>query len=266
MNLLDDNSIQKMSYPDFIGAMELENTSLLGEFAVDYWISKANINEQSKVLEIACSTGYNLRKCAVKSKSSGVGIDISKSSIQNALKKTKQENLNHQIQFQIGNAEKMSFSKNSFTHVISGMSFSFIQDREQALRDAARVLRPQGYLLTAIVYYKEKPSVKIINEVEEVFGFRPCDSWNYDWWKNFFSKFFILKNEISIINAKTEIKNQSSLRDEIFDYVFNSSHKFENCRKEIKNLCAERLFKIHQTIRNHGRHQVGKLQVWRLKN
>ena len=264
MNLADYNFIQKMSYPDFIGAMELENTSLLGEFGIDYWIFKANINEHSKILEIACSTGYNLRTCSMKTKASGVGIDLSKPSIQCALKKTEQEKMDSRIQFQVGNAEKLSFLENSFTHVISGMSFAFIQHRERALEEAVRVLCQKGRLLTAVLYYNKKPSIKMIDEVEEVFGFRPCDSWSYKWWKTFFCKFFILKNEISILK-KEEIKSQSSLRAEVFDYVFNSSHRFEKCGKEIKNLCAERLFKIHQTIKKHNKYQVGKLQVWELR-
>ena len=265
MNLFTDNQIKKMSYPDFIGAMGLENTSLLGDFAVDYWISNASINKTSKILEIACSTGFNLRQCAIKVLSSGIGIDTSEPSIQCALEKSRQEQLNNNLHFQVENATKLPFSKNSFTHVIAGMSFAFIQHREKALKEASRVLCPQGYLLTAILYYKEKPTIQLLDEIEKVFSFRPCNSWNYNWWKTFFSKLFTLKNEVSVINTKTVTKSESTLKEEIFQYVFNNNHKLKKYEKKIKVACAERLFNIHQTIRKHSQYQTGKIQVWSLR-
>jgi len=78
---LSVNDIKTMNYPDFIGTLGLENISLAGDFTVDYWISKSNINEKSKILEIACSTGFNLRYCILKTGAMGIGIDTSRASI-----------------------------------------------------------------------------------------------------------------------------------------------------------------------------------------
>ncbi len=263
MDILNKDQIIKMNYPDFIGAMGIENTSLLGSFAVDYWISKSNINKESKILELACSTGFNLRTCVLKTQSTGIGIDISKSSIESATDKMKKEGLDSKVQFQVEKAENLSFPDNSFTHVISGLSFAFIKHRDKALNEVIRILHSEGYLLTSVLYYKDQPSVNLLDKVEAAFGFRPCDSWNYNWWKKFFSKSFVLKNEISVINTKF-LNNYSSSK-QISDYVFHENPRLKKCTKEIKEVCAERLLKIHETIAENSKYQIGKLQVWRLK-
>lgn len=200
MNPLNTDQVKRMSYADFIGIMSLENVSLAGDFTVDYWVSKAGINENSSILEIACSTGFNIRNCVLKTGASGIGIDTSKNSIESAREKSR---LHKKIQFEVGNAERLRFASNSFTHVISGMGFSFIRGRNKALKEVARVLLPRGRLLTATPYYKTKPTVDLLNKVKKVFSFRPLLSWNYEWWFAFFSQFFTLKHEVSVVKAVT---------------------------------------------------------------
>ena len=53
--MLTTKKIKRLSYPEFMGALDLENISLGGSFAVDYWIHSSKIDKKSKVLEIACS-------------------------------------------------------------------------------------------------------------------------------------------------------------------------------------------------------------------
>ena len=264
MKPLTVDEIKTMSYPDFIGILGLENISLAGDFTVDYWISKSNLNKESKVLEIACSTGFNLRHCILKTKARGIGIDISKTAIDCAQEITEKSGIDDRIQFKVGNAECLKVDSKSFTHVISGMSFAFIEKKDKALKEVARLLLPGGYLLTATPYYKKKPSTELLHQIEKVFGFRPADTWNYDWWNSFFSQFFILTHEISIIRSIPMV-NEKVLKNQILEYIITGDHRLKNSTLEIKNICAERLLEIHLTINENARYQVGSLQVWQLK-
>jgi len=262
MNPLSADQVKKMSYADFIGIMSLENVSLAGGFTVDYWVSKACINKKSRVLEIACSTGFNIRNCVFKTGASGVGVDVSQNSIESAREKS---HLHKKIQFKVGNAEHLRFASNSFTHVISGMGFSFIKGRDKALKEVARVLLPRGRLLTATSYYKMKPTVDLLNKVEKVFSFRPLPSWNYDWWFDFFSQFFTLKHEVSVVKAVTPM-NYEKLKKSVSEYVLNGNHRMKNYSPEVKKACIERLVEIHLTLNENTRCQTGNLQVWELRS
>ena len=264
MKITSAQQIKQMSYPDFIGAIGLENTSLSGDFAVDYWIHNSYINQSSKILEIACSTGFNLRQCAIKTGARGVGVDISETSIKSAKEKSIKEEVNDKIQFKLENVEHLSFTEKSFSHVIAGMSFVFIQKRDKALQEVARVLAPGGHLLTATVYYKNTPSVVLLDKVEKVFGFRPATEWNYPWWQNFFSRFFSLKCEVSIIKTVPASEN-NLLKNKVFKYILNENHKLKQSPIEVKKACADRLMEIQLTGNENALHQIGKIQVWQKK-
>ena len=128
------------------------------------------MSKESKVLEIACSTGFNLRHCILKTKAIGIGIDISKTAIDCAQEITEKSGIDDRIQFKVGNAECLKVDSKSFTHVISGMSFAFIEKKDKALKEVARLLLPGGYLLTATPYYKKKPSTELLHQIEKVFN------------------------------------------------------------------------------------------------
>lgn len=257
---LSPADIKSMSYPDFIGVMGLENITLGGEFSIDYWISKSHIGKDSMILETACSTGFNLRKCVNKTMAYGVGIDKSKPSIQYAIQKSMEEEINKRVCFQVGNTGNLPFSFNSFTHVISGMSFAFIEKKYKTLEEIQRVLVPEGYLLVTTPFYKQLPEGDFLNKSKNIFDLKVSFFWGYREWNKFFSTFFILKDEVSLISPAKE----HFLKEEVFDYVLNGSHNLQNSSLEVKQICARRLWDIHLTINKNARYQMGKLQVWQL--
>ncbi len=248
MNTLTTEKIKRLSYPEFMGVLGLENTSLGGSFAVDYWIHNSKMNKKSKVLEIACSTGFNLRNCILKTKAFGIGIDVSKKSIEYAKKTVKNEKIKNNIQFKVEDAEGLSFSSKNFTHVISGMSFAFFTRANKVLKEVSRVLAPAGYLLTATPYYIKKPPFKLLDKIEKTLGFRPSDSWDYNWWKKFFSRFFLLQDELSIVSSNSK-ESITSLRKKIFSYIFNNNHQIRESEFVVKTACAERLYSNCPTLK-----------------
>ncbi len=258
--LLSAADIQTMSYPDFIGAMGLENTTLGGGFSVDYWISKSKMHKYSKVLEIACSTGFNLRKCTGKVQACGVGIDKSKLSVQCAIKKSMEEKTDRRIQFQVGDVEKLPFPLNYFNHVIAGMGFAFIDQKYKVLEEVCRVLKPQGYLLTVTSVYKTKPEKAFLKKIKNTFDLKLPDGWGYREWHRFFSTFFILKDEMSLVFPAKGY----SFKKEVFDYALHGDHNLQHSSLEVKQACAKRLLDIHLIINKNIVCQVGKVQVWQL--
>ena len=81
--------IQNMSYTDFVGFINQWNV-LPGAFnTLSKWAVFSNLNEKSKVLEIACTTGFSSRELAIMSNCSGKAFDISERSIGSAIENKK---------------------------------------------------------------------------------------------------------------------------------------------------------------------------------
>ncbi|MBC6416152.1 MAG: hypothetical protein GDA46_07220 [Bdellovibrionales bacterium] len=108
-NELTIEKVKNLSYPEFIGILGLENTA--NTFAVDYWMHNSKINKKFKVLEMAFSTGFNIRNCVLKIRAFGIGIDTSKESIESAKFKIQKDTIKNNIQFKFENAENLSLKK-----------------------------------------------------------------------------------------------------------------------------------------------------------
>ena len=81
--------IKKMSYTDFVGLINQWNV-LPGAFnTLSKWKIFSNLNKNSNILEIACTTGFSSRELAIMSKCSGKAFDISQNSINAAIENKK---------------------------------------------------------------------------------------------------------------------------------------------------------------------------------
>ena len=86
MEKITSNDIKKMSYTDFVGFINQWNV-LPGAFnTLSKWAAFSNLNEDSEILEIACTTGFSSRELALISNCRGKAFDISKRSIDAAIK------------------------------------------------------------------------------------------------------------------------------------------------------------------------------------
>lgn len=104
-----------------------------------------DIPENPRSLDIGCGTGYSsfeLEKLC-NHKGTFYGIDISHKSIEHAVKNAKSRGCKN-ISFEIGDAENLRFPDSYFDLVIGNMSFQFIPDKQKALSEVFRVLRPGG--------------------------------------------------------------------------------------------------------------------------
>ena len=176
-----------LNYPDFIAATSQENTPPGASDTVARWLSVSGLNPHSRVLDLACSTGWASRQLHRQSGCEAVGIDISEKSIHVAQRKSSGR---PKLSYRTGNAQELPFEDNSFTHIAAGCTFAFFQDAEAALSESCRVLAPGGLLMTSSFYYHTMPPERILELVTEVLGFRPRREWTLDYWRGFFGQAF----------------------------------------------------------------------------
>lgn len=102
------------------------------------------INDNEKILEVGCGTGYLSRYLAKGRKNLSVtAIDLDEDFLQAADKLAKQEDI-QSITFLHADASCLPFETDSFDHVVSHTFLTSTQNPERALQEMHRVVKPGG--------------------------------------------------------------------------------------------------------------------------
>jgi SAM-dependent methyltransferase len=106
----------------------------------------AALTEGERVLDVACGTGVVAREAARRCGATGsvAGLDLGAGMIAVARK------LAPGVDFREGNALALPWPDAAFDAVVCQFGLMFFGDREQAVREMARVLRPGGRLAVAV--------------------------------------------------------------------------------------------------------------------
>lgn len=246
MNILEEMDIDKLSYPDFVGATGQENTPPGGKFTIDYWCALGDISQDSMLLDLACSTGFSSRMCAAKADCGAYGIDLSKVSIHSATSKSIE---NSKLSYLVGDTAVLPFRDNLFTHVLGGCNFGFIQNREASLDECSRVLKNQGKLLIATHFYKTTPEESILDDVNKAINFRPCSHWTQDWWVDFFETHFTLK-DINVVDLP--VMDEEKIRTACVKII---EDQVPTVSKDRKQQLVDRLTEIRLVLNKHREYQ-----------
>jgi len=102
------------------------------------------------VLDIGCGAGVDSLVAAHLVGAGGrvVGLDVTPAMIERARAHQAQLGLNH-VTFQVGEAEALTFPDATFDAIISNGVFNLTLNKEKALNEAHRVLKPGGRLRLA---------------------------------------------------------------------------------------------------------------------
>ena len=103
----------------------------------------ADIRRGHKVLDVACGTGLVAMTIVDRVGADGavVGVDINNGMLEIARSKSSQ------VAWQQAAAEQLPFADGGFDRVVCQFSLMYFEDRERALGEMTRVLRPGGLLV-----------------------------------------------------------------------------------------------------------------------
>jgi SAM-dependent methyltransferase len=134
----------------------------------------ANVSPGQRVLDVACGTGVLAREVAGRVAPSGsvVGLDLNPAMLEVAREKRPD------IAWRRGAAEALPFEDATFDAAVSQFGLMFFQDRERALREMLRVLRPGGRLAVAVWDGLDHSAgyAAAVALLEELFGPRAADA------------------------------------------------------------------------------------------
>lgn len=116
---LTPNLIRRLSYFDFIGLINQWNTPPGSYSTISKLALFSGLSENSKLLDVGCSTGFSSREFALRTDCRGLGFDRSKGSIAMAKYNKKKYTPNIKISYRV--ADGMLFkSPTKFSHIMLG--------------------------------------------------------------------------------------------------------------------------------------------------
>ena len=112
--------------------------------------SLEHLNPRDAVLDIGCGAGVDSLVAAHLVGAGGrvVGLDVTPAMVERARASLSRLDLAN-VTFEVGEAEALPFPDNDFDAVISNGVFNLTLDKEKALQEAHRVLKPGGRLMLA---------------------------------------------------------------------------------------------------------------------
>lgn len=254
--------VSELPYPDFLGLVGYPNTPPGGLQTVVDWLSFSWINESSRVLDLACSTGFSSQNLAFWSRCKAWGIDVSYESIMRA--RTNSDSLPQELRpiYSVAKAENLPFGDDFFSHVVAGSCFGFIEKRESALDECARVLCRGGFLCVSSYQYVSIPPSDFLDKVGKVIGYRPDVRRDGRFWREFFGRRFLrlYSKEIRLpINHREEVIRK-------IDLQMKSSwiSSLEEVDPDSWRACRDRLIETRLILNEHRRFQSVEVSAWRL--
>ncbi|MEM7173928.1 MAG: methyltransferase domain-containing protein [Bacteroidota bacterium] len=250
--------IKQMNYPDFVAYIGQINTPPGEMLPVYEWIKMAVIQKGSYLLDLACSTRFSSRKISKITQCKAQGIDISQSAIERARQAAGAAHQSDRLTYLVGDATDLAFAAATFTHIVAGCNFGFIQQREKALEECKRVLKSDGRLCVANFYYDKTPPESLLNQVQAVIGFKPNPLWTLLWWQQFFSASFKL---IAQSHHNLSVHSENVVRDKVYSAIYEESEPLKQQPEAIKKACFDRLLQTRHILNQHRNYQKFEISI-----
>jgi arsenite methyltransferase len=117
-----------------------------------------HVSEDKYVLEVGCGAGATTCYIAKEYGSRVVGVDLHEKMANLARARAKREGVEDRTEFRVADAQELPFEDGLFDVVIAESVNTFIQDKQRALSEYARVAKPGGYVgLNEEIWLKSAP-------------------------------------------------------------------------------------------------------------
>jgi len=159
-----------MSYTDFVGFVNQWNVLPGAYVTLSKWKTYGHVNEHSRILELACTSGFSSRELALLSGCSGVGVDISKPSVEMA--EFNKKNYAPHIDIDYIHSDGMLYKPEAkFSHVVVGAALKFFSDQQKIVERIVSFYLEDGGLLLASPFYVTKNVPKdMVEKAKKIFG------------------------------------------------------------------------------------------------
>ena len=163
---LSRTQVAELGIYDFMGYIGAFSTPYIGGLSGTHRLVEAfgiQEDENLRVLEIGCATGFTCCMIASEYDCHVTGIDLSEINIEKAKERAERLRLQN-VEFQVVDAMFLPFEENSFDIVFGVAITAILPDKELALSEYMRVVRPGGMIGTLDLFLKNDASDDAINQ------------------------------------------------------------------------------------------------------
>jgi arsenite methyltransferase len=152
---------QKQHFFDF--AAEVGLTKHLGNVdATDRLVELCHIKAGSQVLDVGCGAGATPVYLAGRYGCRVAGVDILPRMIDRSRELARRKRVGHLTEFRVADAQELPFEDGFFDAVITESVTAFPEDKQRAVNEYARVLKPVGYVgLNESTWLKTPPPPEV---------------------------------------------------------------------------------------------------------
>lgn len=126
-------------YPEEVTPLSYVTLTLLRRIA-----QAVSLGPGATLIDLGCGRGGPGLWVARETSASLVGIDLSSVAIEQASRRVKEFNVEGRAQFEVGDLTALRFANHTFDAAMSVDVLWMVPDKQAALREIARVLRPQA--------------------------------------------------------------------------------------------------------------------------
>jgi len=180
----DINEIEKMSYVEFVSFIQEENRPSGGKKTIRIIAQNSFTNKETNVLEIGCTNGFSSLEISRITGCSVIGIDIDEQSVCNANEKAKKYKIDDKVKFYKESVEYLPYTDDSFDLIVLGNALSFINNKNKAINEILRVVKPSGFISVVPIWYKSQINTdaqKTIDATSSILGFSINPMYKKDW-------------------------------------------------------------------------------------
>jgi len=166
--------IKELSYTDFVGFINQWNVLPGAYSTLSKWAVYSQMNAGSRLLEVACTTGFSSRELSTLTGCSGEGFDLSEKSIEMA--KYNKERYASQIDFSYKVADGYEYDTDEkYSHIAVGASLKFFPDPKKMLEKCVGMLNDGGFLLAAPFYVTKEIPDDLVQRFQSIFDITPTN-------------------------------------------------------------------------------------------
>lgn len=246
MNNITKEYIKSLSYTDFISFIKESNRCPGGKSSIRKIVQNTFVDQNSKILDVGSNTGFNSFEFAHITKSMVYGIDISVSCVNEANSTLNKdiEDVKERILFKEGSAYNIPFDDEYFDLVMCSGATSFMNDKDKAVSEYFRVLKPWGFLAATQLFYSKEPPKEVLDAVSTIIGVQ-IKYLNKDDWLNILNT----NNKHELYYFK-EYKFESKSKKDIEEYVkmFLQKPHIAKLDEEIKKEIYDKWFSYMTTF------------------
>jgi SAM-dependent methyltransferase len=164
---MNADDIKTISYTDFVGFINQWNVPPGAYTTLNKWIASGQIDSQSRVLEVACTTGFSICNVAKLTGCSGLGIDISKKSIERAKDNKALLCPDAELLFEEKSGYDFKPTGERYTHIIVGAALRFFPEPEKLVKHLVEHCLVDGGKILSCEFYAIAPVPKAAVQIAQ---------------------------------------------------------------------------------------------------